>query len=80
MKLENVKRLAKQFKKENYEDLFGALIIFEMTENDFMYEIDELLESDLLDLKKMYNEFMENDNIFSLLNEDLREIVRKVLK
>ena len=76
MKLKNVIRLVKQFKNENYEDLVGALVVYEIIEDEFLYELDDMDDKDLKTLKEIYYKFMKSE-IPGLLNEDLKDIIRE---
>lgn len=68
MDIEKIKDLVKIFKKANYKDLFGALIINEQL--DYMHDLDELNESDIEILEGLFNRFMKSDNA-TLINRDL---------
>lgn len=73
MDLERIIELVKQFKKENYKDLFGALLVFEQLDYYWEEELEDLRNGDIDYLEKKYQEFMENDNYTSLLNQELLE-------
>lgn len=68
MDIEKIKELVKIFKKANYKDLFGALIINEQL--DYMHDLDELNEGDIEILEGLFNRFMKSDNA-TLINRDL---------
>ena len=73
MNLERIKELVKQFKKEDYKNLFGALLVYEHLDYYWEEELEDLRNSDIEYLEKKYQEFMENDNYTSLLNQELLE-------
>ena len=73
MNLDRIKDLVKQFRKENYKDLFGALLVFEKLDYYWEEELEELKNGDIDYLEKKYKEFMENDYYTSLLNQELLE-------
>lgn len=68
MKLENIKELLKVFANADYRDLFGATILNEKIE--YFQDIEDITMSDIIYLDKLYNKFMESDNL-SLINQDL---------
>ena len=77
MKLENIKRLVKQFNNENYIDLVGALIVFEKM--DYLQDLEDLTDKDIEKLEKIYYEWLHSD-ISGLLDMDLKDIIDKELE
>ena len=78
MNKENIIKLVKEFKNVNYKDLVGALVVFEILENEYYYEteLNELRDEDLKTLENIYEKWMDSD-IAGLLNEDLKEIINE---
>lgn len=78
MNKENIIKLVKEFKNVNYKDLVGALVVFEILENEYYYEteLNELRDEDLKTLENIYEKWMNSD-ISGLLNEDLKEIINE---
>ena len=70
-KLENIKRLVKLLHCSDYKDLFIALCLSEKI--DYMQEIDEIIKQDIEFLEDVYNDFIENDSITSLINSEILE-------
>ena len=68
MKKENIIELVKLFKKVDYKDLFGALILNEKI--DYLQDVEDIQDYDIEYLEELYNKFMNSDNI-SLINQDL---------
>lgn len=73
MNIDRIIELVKQFREENYKDLFGALIVFEKLDYYWEEQLEELNNKDIDYLEQKYQEFMENDNYTSLLNQELLE-------
>jgi len=78
MNKKEIVKLVKTFKKTNYKDLVGALIIYEFLENEYYYdiELEELKEEDLKTLDNIYVKWLKSD-ICGLLNEDLKELIEE---
>ena len=73
MKYENVKSLLKILNESNYEDVFGALLLYER--GGFPKETgQELVKEDIEVLEEFFhNNFMKSKVINSLLHEGLME-------
>lgn len=69
MNKERIIELVKELRKENYKDLFAALILFEQI--DFIHELEDVTEKDIEYLEEIYEKFMEKDYITSLINQDI---------
>lgn len=82
MKKENIVRLVKELKNANYKEVVGALVVFEILENELYYdtELEELRDEDIKTLEKIYNKFMESATITGLLNDELKEIIESEMK
>ena len=63
MNFENIKSLLEKISNENYKDYIKSIISIETNIND-----EEKLD-------KIYDQYMDNDNIF-LLNEELNKIIK----
>lgn len=72
MNKNRIEELVKQFNKENYADLFGALIVFEQGDN---FWNKNLSDSDIAWLEKIYDYYMENDYYTGLINRDLIDYI-----
>lgn len=82
MKKENIVRLVKELKNVNYKDVVGALVVYEILENELYYdtELEELRDEDIKTLENIYDKFMESDTITGLLNDELKEIIESEMK
>lgn len=63
MNFENIKSLLEKISNENYKDYIKSIISIETNIND-----EEKLD-------KIYDQYMDNDNIF-LLNDELNKIIK----
>lgn len=77
MKLENIKRLVKQFNNEDYKELVGALIVFEKM--DYLQDLEDLTDKDIEKLEEIYYEWLHSD-ISGLLDTDLKDIIDSELE
>ncbi len=68
MNIENIKRLVREFRNENYRDLVGALIIYEQLGYFANEEINELDEKDTEFLEKIFDDWLHSDEP-GILNE-----------
>jgi hypothetical protein len=77
MSKEKVIELVKLFRNTNYKDLFGALIVFELLENEYFYneELNSMDNKDIKYLENLYIKFMDSPTISGLLNEELKDMV-----
>ena len=76
MKLENIKRLVKQFNNEDYKELVGALIVFEKM--DYLHDLEDLTDKDIEKLEEIYYKWLHSD-ISGLLDMDLKDIIDEEL-
>ena len=70
-KLEEVKELVTLFKNTDNEVLFMALCLNEKI--DYQEEIEDITKHDIIFVEKLYNDFIENDNITSFINSEIME-------
>ena len=75
MNKERIIELVKELRKENYKDLFAALILYE--EIDFIHELEDVTDKDIEFLENIYQKFMEKDNITSLVNQDIFDLMEE---
>ena len=77
MNKEKIIELVKLFRNSNYKDLFGALITFELLDNEHYYEeeLNSIDDKDIKHLENLYIKFMDSPTISGLLNEELRDMV-----
>ena len=77
MKLENIKRLVKQFNNEDYKELVGALIVFEKM--DYLHDLEDLNNKDIEKLEEIYYKWLHSD-ISGLLDMDLKDLIDEELE
>ena len=82
MNKESIIRLVKELKNANYKDVVGALVVYEILENELYYdsEIEDLRDGDTKTLENIYSKFMESKTITGLLNDELKEIIESEIK
>ena len=72
MNIDKIKKLVKILNKNNYKDVFAAIIMYEKL--DYLQDLIDVNQSDIDDLEDIYKKFMKSD-CKSLLNDDINDII-----
>ena len=75
MELDKIKQDLLKLKEMDYKELFILLVLNEKVE--YKQDIQDITQADLNYLEQKYYEFIDDDNIASLLNEQVLEMINK---
>lgn len=68
MNIEKIKKILKEFQKNDYRDYFAAVLLNEKI--NYMHEIEDITENDIKYIDEIYDDYTSNDNM-SLLSEEI---------